>query len=494
MKRSRVILFFLVLLHMLPAAPAAAKRPNILFIFTDDHANHAIGAYGSTINKTPQLDRLAAQGMLFRNSFVTNSLCAPSRAAILTGKYSHLNGLLTNRDTFDGSQVTFPKLLTEAGYSTALIGKWHLKSQPTGFEHYEILYGQGSYYNPRMNRNGHEVKHVGYTTDLITDLTLQWLEEGRDKTKPFMLMTQHKAPHGRWEPALRHLKMYDNEDIPEPATLFYDFSGRGPASKLHKMGIADEMNEYRLMIQYSSQFTPEQFEIFDGFFKPRNQPYIEGDFSGKERTRWHYQRFIKNYLRCIAAVDENTGRLLDYLDRTGLAKNTMVVYSSDQGFYLGDYGWFDKRWMYELSLRTPLIVRWPGIIQPGSSSSELVLNLDLPQTFLEVAGLQPPSSMQGRSLVPILKGRAPDDWRSSIYYHYYEGGGHGVPKHEGVRTQSHKLIHFYTLNEWELYDLEKDPGEMQNVINARAYAEVLEDLRLELAELRRIYALPPNQD
>jgi arylsulfatase A-like enzyme len=395
-------------------------------------------------------------------------------------------------DTFDGSQATFPKLLKKSGYTTALIGKWHLKSEPTGFDHYEILYGQGHYYNPRMNRDGKEVKYTGYTTDLITDLTLEWLEDGRDPSKPFLIMTQHKAPHGRWEPAIRHLNLYDNEQIPEPDTLFYDFAGRGSASKNHEMGIATEMNEFRLMIKYSSQFTAEQFEAFDGFFRPRNQPYVKGSFTGREKTRWHYQRFIKNYLRCIAAVDENIGRLLDYLDQSGLANNTLVVYSSDQGFYLGDFGWFDKRWMYETSLRTPLIVRWPGVVRPGSSSEELVLNLDLPSTFLEAAGIPIPDTMQGMSLVSILKGEKPRNWRESVYYHYYEGGGHGVPKHEGVRTDKYKLIHFYTLEEWELYDLEKDPQEMQNLIDDPSYSEVLKELQDELSKLRDRLSLPPN--
>lgn len=462
-----------------------AARPNILLIFTDDHASQAISAYGHKLklNTTPNIDRLAREGMLFKRCLVTNSICAPSRAVILTGKYSHINGQRTNGNTFDGSQQTFPKLLQKAGYTTAIVGKWHLKSTPTGFDHYEVLKGQGQYYNPLLKTNGKEVKHTGYTTDIITYQTLKWLKE-RNPKKPFLLMSQHKAPHGRWEPALRHLGLYDDKDLPEPDSLFDNYEGRGKAARGHKMGIADHMGASRLMLRYSSKFTPEQFKAYDGYFRPQNKAYEASNLTGKEKTRWNYQRYIKNYLSCVKAVDENVGKILDFLDESGLAKNTVVIYSSDQGFYLGEHGWFDKRWMYDESLRTPLIVRWPGITQPGSVNSEIVSNIDFAETFLEIANTAIPEDMHGRSLVSILKGKTPDDWRKTFYYQYYESGGHGVPAHYGVATKRYKLMHFPEphIDEWELYDLETDPNEMKNVYEDKTYSRIIAGLKSRIKE------------
>ena len=460
-----------------------AAPPNILFIFTDDHATQAISAYGHELklNTTPNLDRLAREGMLFKRCLVTNSICAPSRAVVLTGKYSHINGQRTNGNRFDGSQQTLPKLLQKAGYQTAIVGKWHLKSEPTGFDHYEVLKGQGQYYNPLLKTNGQDVKHEGYTTDIITDQSMKWLEK-RDRKKPFLLMSQHKAPHGRWEPALRHLGMYDGKTVPEPESLFDDYEGRGKAAKGHKMGIADHMGPSRLMFRYSSKFTPEQFKQYDGYFRPLNEAHKADNPEGKEKTKWNYQRYIKNYLSCVKAVDENVGRLLDYLDETGLAENTVVIYSSDQGFYLGEHGWFDKRWMYDESLRTPLIVRWPGVTKPGSVNSDIVSNVDYAETMLEMAGASIPKDMHGRSLVSILKGKTPEDWRKTFYYQYYESGGHGVPAHYGIATKRYKLMHFHEprINEWEFYDLETDPNEMQSVYDVKAYARVIAGLKTKL--------------
>jgi len=463
-----------------------AAPPNILFLFTDDHATQAIGAYGSRINKTPNLDRLAAEGMLFRRALVSNSICAPSRAVILTGKYSHLNGQRTNKDVFDGSQQTAPKLLRKAGYQTAIVGKWHLKSTPTGFDHFEVLKGQGQYYNPMLITNGKQVKHTGYTTDIIADRSIEWLRN-RDKTKPFFLMSQHKAPHGRWEPALRHLTLYENESIPEPPTLFDDYSGRSPAAGQHKMGIAEHMGDHRLMFKYSSRHTPEQLAVFDGYFRPRNEAFHSAGLTGSVRTSWQYQRYIKNYLRCVQAVDENIGRMLDVLESEGLADNTVVIYSSDQGFYLGEHGWFDKRWMYEESLRTPLIVRWPGVVKPGVENTDIVSNLDFAETFLDIAGARVPGDMQGASLVPVLRGATPKDWRKTFYYHYYESGGHGVPIHFGVTTRRHKLIRFQDkgLDAWELFDLLEDPQEMNSVYGKPEYAKVANRLKREMERLRK---------
>ena len=465
--------------------------PNILFIFTDDHALNALSAYGGPLAKvapTPHLDRIAEEGMLFRHCLVSNSICAPSRAVILTGKYSHLNGQLTNKEVFDGSQQTVSKLLQKAGYQTAIVGKWHLKSTPTGFDHFEVLKGQGQYYNPMLITNGRNVKHVGYTTDVITDQALKWLKQ-RDGNKPFFLMTQHKAPHGRWEPALRHLKTFDGIKIPEPPTLFDDYSGRSSAPAGHKMGIADHMGPHRLMFRYSSKFTPEQLKVFDGHFRPRNEAFEKANLTGRERTHWHYQRYIRNYLRCVKAVDENVGRMLAYLDETDLNKNTVVIYSSDQGFWLGEHGWFDKRWMYEESLHTPLLVRWSGQVKPGSVNASLVSNLDFAQTFLDIAGADQPQDMQGSSLLPLLRGKTPTDWRKTHYYHYYEAGGHGVPLHYGVTDGRSKLIRFpdEKLDAWEFFDLKKDPQEMNSLYSDTKYAKTIAGMKRELVRLRKHY-------
>ena len=487
----QIFAIFTALLLGISVQAKDAERPNILFLFTDDHALNALSAYGGPLAKiapTPHLDRIAKEGMLFRHCLVSNSICAPSRAVILTGKHSHLNGQRTNKDTFDGSQQTVSKLLQRAGYQTAIVGKWHLKSAPTGFDHFEVLKGQGQYYNPMLITNGRNVKHTGYTTDVITDQALKWLKQ-RDTKKPFFLMAQHKAPHGRWEPALRHLKTFDEIEIPEPPTLFDDYAGRSAAPVDHKMGIADHMGPHRLMFRYSSKFTPEQFKVFDGHYRPRNEAFHKANLAGKARTRWHYQRYIKNYLRCVKAVDENIGRMLKYLDVTGQAKNTVVIYSSDQGFWLGEHGWFDKRWMYEESLHTPLLVRWPGHIKPGSTNANLVSNLDFAQTFLEIAGAPQPKDMQGRSLTSILRGQTPKDWRKTHYYHYYEAGGHGVPIHYGVTDGRYKLIRFPDdkLNTWEFFDLKIDPQEMKSCYTDSKYAGTIAGLKKELTRLRKHY-------
>jgi len=487
-KISFCLLFLSLSLHSL-----CSKQPNILFIFTDDHALNAISAYGGPLAKispTPHLDRIAKEGMMFNNCLVTNSICAPSRAVVLTGKYSHLNGQLTNKNVFDGSQQTVPKLLKKKGYQTAIVGKWHLKSTPTGFDHFEVLKGQGQYYNPMLFTNGKNINHVGYTTDVITDQALTWLDN-RDPDKPFFLMCQHKAPHGKWEPALRHLHEFDDMEIPEPPTLFDDYSGRSPASAQHKMGIADHIGEKRLMLSYASKFTPEQFKQFDNAFRPKNEAFIKAKLSGKERTRWHYQRYIKNYLRCVKAVDENIGRMLNFLDKSKLSENTIVIYSSDQGFWLGEHGWFDKRWMYEESLHTPLLVRWPSKIKPSSKNDLLVSNLDFAPTFLELAGAEPAKDMQGESLLPLFKGYTPKDWRITHYYHYYEAGGHGVPIHYGVTDGKQKLIRFPddNLNTWEFFDLQKDPMEMKNLYAEKSYRADIESMKKELHRLRKQYKI-----
>jgi len=483
---------------------APQRRPNILFVFCDDHAYQAISAYqsvsayGLKLNDTPNIDRLAREGMRFDNCYVTNSICGPSRAVIQTGKYSHLNGFYCNGNRFDGDQQTFPKLLKKAGYQTAIVGKWHLATDPQGYDYSEILIGQGPYYNPPMIRNGERVSHTGYTTSIITDLALDWLTKQRDPDRPFMLMYQHKAPHRNWQPGPEWLNKYDDVTIPEPDTLFDDYSGRGTAAKTQNMSIAETMNASDLKLTPPRNLTPEQSAAWNKAYGPKNEAFREAQFEGKDLVRWKYQRYMKDYLRCIAAVDDNLGRVLEYLDDTGLADNTVVVYSSDQGFYLGEHNWFDKRWIYEESLRTPLVVRWPGVVDPGNTNQDIVSNLDFAETFLEIAGVEVPDDMQGRSLVPLLEGRTPDDWRRSFYYHYYEfPGGHSVRRHYGVADGRYKLIHFYPnpwdaspIDEWELYDLESDAKELKSVFGDPKYADVQRHMEAELARLRRELKVP----
>ncbi|MDX9975275.1 MAG: sulfatase, partial [FCB group bacterium] len=464
-------------------------RPNILFIFSDDHAQQAIGAYGSKINRTPHIDRIARDGVIFENNMCGNSICGPSRATVLTGKHSHVNGFRQNGDRFDGSQVTFPKLLQGAGYQTALIGKWHLGSEPTGFNHWDILPGQGNYYNPDFVDAKGKRRVEGYVTDVIADLSLEWLESGRDKSKPFLLMCQHKAPHRNWSPGPKHLTLYDDVTIPEPPTLFDDYAHRAPVLKENEATIAGHlMFEYDLKMpglgipdakgkdlknnEYA-RMTPEQKALWDAAYGPKNEAFLKERPEGDALVRWKYQRYIKDYLRCIASVDDNVGRVLDYLDEKGLAENTLVVYGSDQGFYLGEHGIYDKRWMYRESLAMPLMARWPGVVRGYTRVDLLTQNIDYAPTFLEAAGVAAPAEMQGRSLVPLMRGEKPEDWREAVYYHYYEKGVHHVAPHEGVRSKRYKLIHYYEVDQWELFDLEMDRQEMWSVYDDAGYGEVV---------------------
>jgi len=495
---KRVVKAFIAvntLLICLNSAAWADERPNILFIFTDDHASQSISAYGSKINTTPNIDRIAREGVLFRRCYVTNSICGPMRAVIQTGKYSHLNGFLINGNKFDGTQQTFPKLLQKVGYQTAVVGKWHLGTHmpPQGYDYSEVLIGQGPYYNPPMLKNGERTKHTGYTTDIITDLALAWLKDSRDPDKPFMLMYQHKAPHRNWQPGPKHLNMYDDVEIPEPETLFDDYSDRGTPAHTQDMTISKTMTPNDLKLVPPRNFTPEQLETWNAAYGPKNKEFEEANLTGKELVRWKYQRYIKDYLRCIASVDDNIGRVLDYLDESGLTKNTVVIYCSDQGFYLGEHGWFDKRWMYEESLKTPFIVKWPGVTKPGSSNDDIVSPLDFAQTFLEIAGAEDPGDMQGHSLVPILKGQTPDDWRTVFYYHYYEfPGAHAVRRHYGVTDGRNKLIRFYEpdVDEWEMYDLASDPQELKSVYGKPEFADTQHRMLAELDRLRQELKVP----
>ena len=489
-------------------------RPNIVFIMTDDHTRQAISAYGSVLDVTPNIDRLAEGGMLFENASVTNSICAPSRAVILTGKHSHINGKIDNTagNIFDSTQVTFPKLLQSSGYQTAMVGKWHLGSQPAGFDFWSILPGQGNYYNPEFITADGQVRIAGYVTDIITDLAIGWLD-GIDQKKPFLLMYQHKAPHREWEPAARHIKEYVRRTFPEPLTLFDTYEGRGTAAREAEMTILNHMNlagdnkilpevmeelgiepasnwDYRALTSKFERYTPEQLAAWKEVYIPVNEEFKNKypQMTQEELLSFRYQRYMQDYLACCAAVDENIGRLLDWLEEKGLDENTMIVYTSDQGFYLGEHGWFDKRFMYSESLGIPLIIKWPGKVDPGSRNNDLVQNLDFAQTFLEAAGLEAGEEMQGMSLVPLLLGKK-IEWRDAIYYHYYEYPAvHMVKRHYGVMTERYKLIHFYRdIDEWELYDLLEDPSEMNSLYDNPAYADVREELKVRLRELREFY-------
>lgn len=486
-RRNPVVALYLCLFAMCAAIAPAAEKPNILFLFSDDHAYQAMSCYNGKLNQTPNLDRIAREGMRFDNCFVTNSLCGPSRAVVQTGKYGHINGFKDNGSRFDGAQQTFPKLLQQAGYQTAVIGKWHLVSLPQGFDYWEVLQGQGPYYNPAMQTAGGVVQHTGYTTEIITDLSLDWLKNGRDKSKPFMLMCQHKAPHRNWQPDPKHFDLYEDETIPEPETLFDDYANRASPAKNQEMEIARHMNAHDLKLVPQGGLNEAQRKAWNAAYGPRNEAFKQQNLQGKELVRWKYQRYMKDYLRCIAAVDDQVGRMLDYLDAAGLAENTVVVYASDQGFYLGEHGWFDKRWMYEESLRTPCVVRWPGVVKPGSECDAFVSNLDFAETFLDIAGVKVPDDMQGASLVPLLKGETPADWRKSFYYHYYEFAEHQVPKHYGVRTERYKLIHYYDVGEWELFDLQEDPHELRSVYGDEKYADAQREAKAELDRLRKLY-------
>ena len=485
-----------------PAVDAASPRPNILIIMADDHAYQAVSAYDGRRNQTPNIDRIANEGVRFDRCYVTNSICAPSRACLLTGKYSHQNGLYDNFTEFDGGQTTFPKLLRAAGYQTALIGKWHLRSDPTGFDHWDVLPGQGRYYRPIFKSTSGTTGTPGYVTVVTTDKAVEWLRRGRDAERPFLLMVHHKAPHRPWDPPSEQLARYDSQDIPEPATLFDDYATRTTAARHATMRISQMNPESDLKMwppdsRYRETLlrlmTAEQRAAWERRVDPRLAAFDAANPEGDDRTRWFYQLYLKDYLRCIAAVDESVGRLLECLADLDLADNTIVVYTSDQGFYLGEHGWFDKRFMYEESLRTPLVVRWPGVIEPGRVEKRIVSNVDFAATFLDVAGANIPGDMQGRSFLPLLRGESPGDWRGSFYYHYYEKveGEHAVYPHEGVTTGRAKLIHFYPLGQWELYDLERDPQELTNVYGRADYAETQAKLTAELARLRRELEVPP---
>ena len=488
---ARLAIFSAVVTASMSSLLAAEPmRPNILFLFSDDLTCQAISTYGDNrhLLDTPNMDRIAREGIRFDRCLVTNSICGPSRASILTGKYSHRNGFYNNTNSkFDSKQQTFPKLMQASGYSTAIIGKWHLVSEPTGFDHWHILPGQGIYYNPPMIKNGQQVKHSGYTTDIITDLSIEWLKN-RDKSKPFVLMSQHKAPHREWAPALRHLGWDKDRKYPEPPTLFDDYAGRSKAITDHDMGLDRTFTDLDAKFVSPPNMTDEQLKVWNEYYEPRNAAFREAKPTGSDLVRWRYNRYMHDYLGCVKAVDESVGRLLDFLDKEGLAENTVVVCSSDQGFFLGEHGWFDKRWIFEESVRSPLMIRWPQVVKPGSVNGRIVSLIDFAQTFLEIAHIQAPDDMQGRSLVSLCKGETPADWRTSLYYHYYEFPvPHRVHPHYGVITDRFKLVHYYKpdLDDWELLDREKDPLELKNFYHDPAYSQTVKDLQVEVGRLRK---------
>ncbi len=516
--KNLLLISLILLIHIGCSSRAEeeeAKRPNIIFIMSDDHAYQAISAYDDKLIQTPNIDRIAEMGILFTNASVTNSICAPSRATILTGKHSHINGKIDNHFAFDTTNITFPQILQEEGYQTAMFGKLHFGNSPKGFDQYKILPGQGSYYNPDfITKHDGNIQVEGYVTDIVTDMTLDWLQHERKADQPFMLMYLHKAPHREWLMAERHLEEYTNKTFPEPTTLFDDYSGRGSAAKeaemnllkhmnwsgdsklypevMDELGIPDESGWDQAAFEREvGRLTPAQRENWDKAYMKINEDFKKTypTMNEKEKMQWRYQRYMQDYLGSIASVDENVGRILDYLEANDLMENTIIVYTSDQGFYLGEHGWFDKRFVYNESFKTPLLVSWPGKIKAGSKSDEMVQNLDFAQTFLDAAGISAPSDMQGESLMPLLTGNTEDWTRDAVYYHYYEYPAvHMVKRHYAIVTREYKLVHYYfDVDEWELIDRLNDPHELTNVYDDPAYAEIKEDLHARLEKLREKY-------
>jgi arylsulfatase A-like enzyme len=468
-------------------APVGARRPNILFIMSDDHAAHAISAYGSVVNKTPHLDRLAQEGVRFSHCFAVNSICTPSRATILTGQYSHVNGVpVFNR--FDGTRPNVAKYLQAAGYHTGMIGKWHLGSDPTGFDEWIVLPGQGVYFDPDFLVPEGRKRLQGYVTDIITDLALDFLQRA-PKDKPFFLMCHHKAPHRSWEPEPKYRELFAQRTIPEPATLRDDYASRTDALHENRQRVFDDLTRRDLKLEPPAELEgPQRLSWLD--VKPNEvDTVMDGKpvkLTGEALNRWKYQRYMQDYLACVQSIDDNVGRLLDWLDAHGLRENTIVIYTSDQGFFLGDHGLYDKRFMYEPSIKMPFIVRWPGVIKAGSIEDALAINADFAPTFLEAAALSVPKDMQGRSLLPLLKGNAPADWRTSFYYRYYhDPGHHNTRAHYGLRTATHKLIYYWTKDQWELYDLRSDPDELHNLYSDPTQQNTVARLKAELYRLKR---------
>lgn len=501
---------FLIL--CLLTASSHAQQPNIIYIMSDDHDADAISAYSKKFIATPHMDRIAKEGMRFTNCFVGNSICSPVRATVLTGQHSHLNGIKDNRTPFDGNKITLPKLLKEAGYQTVLIGKWHLHSLPTGFDYWTVLPGQGIYYSTRLiNMNNDTIRYNEYATSLITNQTLSWLKDKRDPAKPFFIMMHHKAPHRNWVPELKWLEIFSKKKFPEPPTLYADTMGKGTAFKHQRMSILKDMtlcidlkidpqyimniphlkpdsNEIRSYNAFMNGIPEEQRKRMKDIFAERGKLLQQLKPMGKDLLKLKYQWYMQDYLACIASVDESVGQILNYLDENGLSENTMVVYTSDQGFYLGENGWFDKRFMYDVSMNTPLLVKWKRKIKPGSVSTSLIQNIDFAPTMLDVAGVKIPDWIQGLSIKPILTGKLQELPRKELYYRYYEYPiDHYVIPHIGIREKQFKLIYFYTAGEWEFYDLKADPTEQKNLIRNPGYQAEINRMKMKLVEVKDRY-------
>jgi len=480
------------------------KQPNIVFIMSDDHAYQAISAYGHGLNNTPNIDRIATEGAIFNRGYVTNSICAPSRAVMLTGKHSHINGKVDNILPFDWGQDNFAKQLQKVGYQTAMVGKIHLKGLPQGFHYSNVLPGQGEYYNPDFIENGVKKKYQGYVTSVTTDIAMDWLQNERVQDKPFLLLYHQKAPHRTWMPEAKYLDLFKDVTFTLPENFFDDYKGR-PAAAQHEMGIYKHMDvvyDLKMLDKEGAIKTPyrkgfqgqydrmdaDQKKVWDAHYDPIIAEFKKENPTGKELAVWKFNRYMRDYLSTIQSVDDGVGTILDYLDDNGLAENTIVVYTSDQGFYLGEHGWFDKRFMYEESFRTPILMKYPKEIKPGTVVNDLIQNLDFAPTFLDYANTAIPSDIQGESFRKLISGEV-SEWRDAIYYTYYEfPGEHFVQRHYGVRTARYKLIHFYYKNDyWELYDLEKDPSEMNNLYDDVNYKNVQADLHKRLDELRVQY-------
>ncbi|HMB61836.1 MAG TPA: sulfatase [Eudoraea sp.] len=517
-KIAMAFIFGVLMMGCKEKAPGPAQRrarPNILFIMADDHAFQAISAYGHPLGKlapTPNIDRIAANGTVFNNSFCTNSICGPSRAVILTGKHSHINGFRMNGEQFDGTQPTLPKYLKKIGYQTAIVGKWHLHGEPTGFDYWDIINDQGNYYNPEFIQGKDTTIINGYTTDIITEKGLQWLKQNGNTGDPFFLMLHHKAPHRNWMPALRHANLYDSVTFPLPDSYFPSFENQR-ASKEQQQTIYEDMYEGHDLKMTKAlgsseldhnpwktdfeRMTAEQRNAWDNAYQQKNDAFHKANLRGKELDSWKGQRYLQDYLATIAAVDEGIGKILDYLEETGLDKNTLVVYTSDQGFYLGEKGWFDKRFMYEESFRMPLLMQLPGVIEAGSKVDALVQNLDFAQTFLDFAeGTEFTGDMQGKSMRGLFDGSVKEeDFRDVVYYHYYDYPAfHMVKKQYGIRTSRYKLIHFYDdIDAWEFYDLEKDPHELHNAVDDPEYSEILSDMHRKLDSVQKVYLITDKE-
>ena len=495
---------------------ATPNRPNIVFIMTDDHAKNAMSLYGSQLIETPNLDRIGEEGIVFNRSYVTNSICGPSRAVFLTGKYSHLNGFKDNSDQFDGSQMTYPKILQDNNYYTAVVGKWHLKSVPQGFDYWNVLIGQGDYYNPTMVNMGDTLDHTGYTTNVITDLAIEVLEHKLPTDKPFCLMVHHKAPHRNWMPDSVHLALGEQQ-YPLPETFYDTYENRPAAAQqdqaISRMFMSSDMklDPVRVPVetetggsqnnaniaqgwqQLYDRLTPEQKQYWDAYYMPISDAFFAGNLKGNELIEWKYQRYINDYLKCIMSVDDNVGRLLDHLENTGQLDNTWIIYTSDQGFYLGEHGWYDKRFMYEESFGMPLVMRYPELIKPGTKNHNLVLNLDFAPTVMDLLGIETKEPWQGQSILPLMEGAQYEVHPNGVYYHYYEypHGWHKVKRHYGISTSRYKLIHFYhDIDHWELYDLQEDPQEINNIYQS-ADPELIQDLKIKLQQLQQQYGEDP---